>query len=184
MGFNSAIIAGGAVRDTYFGIEINDIDIYVTLDDLKYANTADDVDMLLRNKLITEHDTNILFDLTGDRDDNANYTSVPHIANVWEYLDTTHAPGMTDPRYQIILLDDISPIDFVETQFDIGICMAYCDGQQHHFTSDFLEDANNQTLTVKDHLSQNRFHYCMGHHMPKLQHKFPNFQIVIPDCYK
>lgn len=167
LGFRSAIIAGGAVRDTYFGRDINDIDIYINHADM-YDKDSDDIGKLLHQKIASNpYSFSHLFENNLDVQYGSEY-----ITTIWEYDED----GVI---YQIMLLDFITPTGFMQKHFDLGICMAYCDGHQHHFTSEFLQDANNKTITVRGDFDERQLAHIIDHHLPKVEAKYPQHRTVV-----
>lgn len=172
----SAIIAGGALRDQYHDIKINDIDIYV-------PNVGEEIYSEKYWKQLFNLKIGKLF--SADRikmmsaDSEEGYIDKNFICDVWE---------ITKNRidYNIIVVD-IPPIEYVNKYFDIGLCKAYCDGIKIHFTADFMHDSKFKHLTIVteniENIGQAQFDFMMDHHIHKLQTKYPTHTLVVPAKY-
>lgn len=178
-GFQSAVIAGGAVRDIYFDLMFKDIDVFVW--DPRKSNES--VPNIAHPKNGSEELQNILrlnpTKSRGYSDElhwvKQNYTgdhTGGRVSNIWNVV-KNFIP------YQIILTLK-PPVDFVNNHFDLGICKAYCDGTKFRYTPDFMRDAQNKCFTVvaKD-MTEPEFIYTMHHHIPAIQHKYPGFSTRI-----
>lgn len=179
-GYHSAILAGGAVRDSFLGREVSDYDIYVW-DPRAEGNpepTAKNV------KSITDSHIAGIFDLKTQASfmglDRCNrlaqndhkYCFAKHLSEVW----SVHKGG---DEYQICFVTR-NPVEYINTNFDIGICKAYCDGKRIHYTTDFLNDVRNQTLTLcSREFTQEHFDYVLDDHLDRMKRKFPNHKVVV-----
>lgn len=196
VGYQSAIIGGGAVRDAYLDRWPNDIDIFIW----NAYESSEPVDSEYR--AINEKSLAKLFDLTitekqepdisddpfnlnfdsfffdTDADsvtrlNNAAYTGrANHVVSVWDVW-----MNLFETRYQIIVLNK-DPVEYVTKYFDIGLCMCYCDGIRMRYTDAFLTDATNKTLTVCGELTEAEYRYTMDHHILKLKQYFPNYTVI------
>jgi len=170
-GFPSAIIAGGAIRDAFHGVPIRDVDIFVC-----HPAFSDDYPTMSQhekdNMIFKERDMEEMFDL-GEHDyaETKNSEYPGPISSIWNvYKD--------EVQYQLIILK-MDPIEYVNNYFNIGLCKAYCDGTKIRYTSQFLDDMSNETLTVCGDLSEGEYHYCMKYYVPRIQEKYPHFSIVV-----
>ena len=168
----SAIIAGGAVRDTYFSKPISDIDIFIF--DPVFSGKQ------RVNQLTTQYVSNLM----GGED----------VCDVWELYHTmwsSPAGGTTNrfvtqiinlfkdgTDYQLISLK-IDPVEYVKKYFDVGLCMAYCDGKRMRFTERFLTDANNKTITLCGDLNKEEYDYATKNHIPRIRNKYPDFVVKV-----
>lgn len=179
--FRDAIIAGGAIRDRYFNIEPRDYDIFIGI---PYHNTLqrDYAVKYLADTLVSCGITQ-LSSITNQRTlfKHNQTNSYYHCNNVYEIveMDVDHL------KYQFIFVDHSSPIDYVNTEFDVGLCKAYCDGSKLHYTKDFLQDATNKKITIVGGITNEaQLNRTMTHHIPKLQQKFPTFTVEVADHLK
>ena len=166
-----AIIAGGAVRDTFHGKPISDIDIFTTL-----SSTVKKPGYFKDQKWL-EYWVNF-FGKTGLHSvrflgNEYTFGSLDkHLLAVWEIK-------FEKTKYQIILLDK-DPIKYMTDNFDFGLCRAYCSGTKMHFTDAFIKDSMNQTITLyPEHLTDEQIEYATGRHLKKLIAKYPGFT---PHC--
>jgi len=197
VGYQSAIIAGGAVRDAYLDRYPNDVDIFVWNAWDSSENVAEAFKTIRRDTLIR------LFDLKVDEDEpiedddpfntqffDALLSNRPH----GDYVEQISDPSYTgkeghilsvwqlwiddfESKYQIIVVNK-NPIEYVCRHFDIGLCMCYCDGVKMRYTDEFLTDATNKTLTICGELTESEYHYTLDHHIEKLKIYFPNYTVV------
>jgi hypothetical protein len=183
VGFSSAIIAGGAVRDLYLGKDISDIDIFVwdpefsteTLD-YGYHDDFSDYDGVAAWWEILGLDDPDLFnahDTIEQCFDGYMYSDTSEkITRMWNI----HKEGI---KYQIIFTR-VRPEEHIKKYFNIGLCKAYCNGTKFTLLPDFIKDAKRNTLTiVGQDMTQWEFDYTVNHHIPKLKLKYPNFTMKI-----
>ncbi len=183
----NSILAGGALRDDYMGKsdEITDYDYFIT--DISSYCTKENVDvenameLLIVQAFPNADDATQLFDsgyLTPE-EEKVNTTAGSHaqVVCVWEILEE-------DSMFQLIFTKH-DPILHVNKYFDIGFCKTYCDGKKIRYTDDFLRDAKNNTLTiVGDDMTKEQVEYAIYHHADKLQWKYDNARIVVPQRYQ
>jgi hypothetical protein len=181
-GHTTAIIAGGAIRDRFHGVEVSDIDVYIQY-------TPNTLSPFPRQKYsgpewLTYWTSVLKLQTTGYRaladavdyyystyadEEDSNANRVVAVWNVWKnYI-----------KYQIILTS-LSPIDYVERHFDFGICKAYCDGTKVRLTRDFITDSQKKSITlVGKNLSRTQCIYAVEDHLPRIQAKYPNHQFKV-----
>jgi hypothetical protein len=193
-GFKSAIIAGGAIRDTYHNKPVRDIDLYIWSPETSNEHTTRSIKDVLK-QLDASHPTRI--------------EPIPAPAAPTFYIKSAKSPAHQAPAiirpsmgtdcgesiYDTayisgvipctikgqdfeFIITSINPILYVNDFFDIGLCKCYSDGHKIQLTSDFIEDSLNKTLTIvgKD-MHQCHIDYTMQNHVPKLQEKYPNYPI-------
>ena len=185
IGFTSAIIAGGAVRDDYADESINDFDIFMwdpnhsneyPTKQIKEGQSNEDYFYGLFSKIL---DTDSLEQLlssdpeNGYAENQAGDGSIgAQLTSIWE--------GLTDFSLYQFIFTKINPVDHVNKYFDIGFCKAYCDGTKIRYTQDFLHDWKNKTFTiVGENMTQDQFNYVMEYHVDKLEWKYPHFQVEV-----
>jgi len=179
-----AIIAGGAVRDTFHENKISDVDIFIA----ENVNHRPKIDNNYNSDKWMEYWSKI-FQFNPKKNDEIKLFGDEYTFNgldtlilgVWEVL-----KGNT--RYQLILLK-IDPRKYVCNHFDFGICRAYCDGTKMHFTNEFLVDSLNQTITLyKENLTEPQLQYAVTNHLQKIQQKYPGWAPMLggvdPSKYK
>lgn len=170
VGYKSAIIGGGAIRDAYFDRPPNDIDIYVWASDASNETIDSSYRHLDEKKLVT------LFNLDAadqvKRLGQSYSDRVIHIKSVFSVYNDT-----LDMVYQIIVLNK-SPIEYVTRYFDIGLCMCYCDGVKMRYTNNFIRDAQQKTLTICGELTEQEYNTTINQHLDKMKLRFPNFIVV------
>lgn len=169
----NAIIAGSAIRDTYHDVKITTVDVFIQ------ANTklVKDIDIDFKALDWMEYWYRI-FDCNMDKNDDVVYLGSyetyskldPHIYAVWHIF-------TSGKKYQVILLNK-DPQEYVKENFDFGICRAYCDGTKMHFTSDFLNDSLNKTITLyPENLTQAQIDYALGDHIKSISRKYPGWTL-------
>lgn len=183
IGFKSAIIAGGAVRDSYFKRPINDIDIYYWHPGYSEGKEKN------QN---TELPFSALFDLNMqdtelfDADEvktvfkSANQTKKNGYENLTGIVSVTDIIK-NEQKYQFIGTE-IPPPQYATTKFDFHICMCYCDGKKMRYTNEFLTDAMNRTLTINPNLSDYRYGLVLKTRLAKMKNYFPRFTLIDKRC--
>lgn len=71
------------------------------------------------------------------------------------------------------------PVDYVMSHFAVKLSRAYYDGQGVHFTSEFMSDARNKTITVACPVQHARFDRLFSYYLPKMKKYFPDFDVRI-----
>lgn len=180
----TAIVAGGAIRDTLLGKPVKDVDIFMS------ARNAHRIVSVLKEWYAVGDDSyarNLVNPPTGFGQlasaaaGGATGYENNHILQVFERHD------LELPANLIVL--DVDPVMYVTDGFDFGICKAWYDGNCVHTHKDFGNDVNSRTITmtltadqlkqlypsVKKGLSQ------LKDHALRIQRKYPNFRIVMPE---
>lgn len=87
---------------------------------------------------------------------------------------------LDNERYEIELMTVKSdPVDYVMNDFAVKLCRCYFDGHGIHYTRDFMQDAQNKTLTVACRVDNARMERLFSYYLPKLQHYFPDFDVRV-----
>jgi hypothetical protein len=183
--FPSAIIAGGAVRDLCLGKEIKDIDVFISGDPKsRIVHAAKKRSHWIHNfrafwqKVLQDRNWNI-------KVNTSSYNKDPAIDMVFSMYNPDLDFTMIDtvPKIDVIFL--VKPaLQYFEEDFDFNICKAYFDGTKSKYTSGFVKDARNETITLAGPLDFRSINYSMNLHLPRIKHKYPNFKEVIPQKYK
>ena len=169
-----AIIAGGAIRDLCHGKTVKDVDIYVPCETTSTKDSLCAFEEDFWGEIFSFNNPDDYIEQAGDSDE--SYEGKNHIGIVWEI----QSEGVL---YNIILVD-INPIEYVEKYFDIGLCKAYFDGKRFRLTADFINDSKNKTLTVVvNNIKQGEFEHMMEWHVAKLQRKYKDHTVVVPEKY-
>lgn len=193
VGYRSAIIAGGAVRDSYFDLFPHDIDIFLWAADSGSGEEITNPYQAINEKTLTDImdlrnvdnvDTDDPFALL-DVDFNSFFNSdtIQRMGTSYEgrggHIDVVYSVYKADfeTEYQIIVLNS-NPVEYVTRFFDIGLCMCYCDGKRMRYTDAFLADAMQKTLTVCGELTEAEYEHTMGNHVEKMRRRFPDFTVV------
>jgi hypothetical protein len=192
VGYTSAIIAGGAVRDAYFDKPPVDVDIFVWGETHSNELLAPDARLTRKNIIKLLHLTDVR-PLSNENDSMDSF--------VWDYIDSdevvfaseayytkqlVHVLGVWnvyiadfETQYQIIILNK-PPVVYATQYFDIGLCMCYCDGNKIRYTNEFLTDAKNQTITIAGDLTKSEYEYTIANRVQKMQQRFPGYKLVDP----
>ena len=208
-GFDSPLIAGGAVRDLYFNRSSKDIDVFVRLPnnecDPSMGQTAANVvvsqaqlniNRLMSTTTVTSSN-NKSKPKKSDRSSPDLSTQLKEALSAQsvklasandpdgEYYDTT---GVIDAVYTVnfddgsvvdVIVLTIDPIEYVDVYFDVGICKAHFNGSRLHYSTDFLKDARNKTLTLVGLMDAAQLHRSLSKHCGRLLTYFPGFEVHI-----
>lgn len=175
-----SIIAGGYFRDRFNEVPFNDIDIYIkepSADDTQFGD----------GRFLNDEFWKAFFKLrTGDwrSMDDINDTDEEYDVKNNRNIITIFEMMKNKLKYNLIIID-IDPIEYVTKMFDFNICRAYCDGKKITYTKEFMSDIEHNTITFSDRKSSNsNFGHAMHIHLPKLQSKYPNHTLVIPEIHQ
>jgi len=195
----SAIIAGGALRDTICDNQVKDVDIFIqdhgqAINDLSIAelfgiecvakSTASS-----RDRIVLMHDIKQLKTIAAK-----NYTAKVdsryvtqegsgHQALVESFINYIYDVYYNGVNYQLIFVE-CDPVEMVHKDFDFGICKVYFDGTTLTVTDEFWYDYENKQLTIAGSLSSSQMIHTMYVHRPNMVKKFPNWKVVIDDLRK
>ena len=173
-GCPSAVIAGGCLRDSYFGRDYKDVDIFV--DNAEVLAMAGRIQDWKQFRVELGQTLGLSYP-TVKTSQAAQYDR-HHIMMVWEYVDaTTNGIGERHP-YDIIAVKG-DPIKYIDNHFDVGICKTWFDGKRVHYSADFMADVHHKTLTVCGKMTEKELAHCVKGHLQILQEKFPNHTVVI-----
>lgn len=184
----AAIIAGGAIRDTYLGERVNDIDFYtnahLTMGEWHELLELDDGDVIrvIGDGPISEPPAEIFrakYSITANADDSSSSSKasgdsckfIDYVIEVWKNNETVN---------QIIVLHNhMKPKHYVEHHFDLGICKTWADGKRIHFSSEFMSDVQNNTLTLCGIMDMQQLYRCLHGHVRKMSNRYPKRTIVL-----
>ena len=186
LGYTTAIIAGGAVRDSYFSKPIKDVDIFYWVsehNDVENSNHSIKPNTTLPLVNLFELDKNIKSVSTVYTSSNHKQRKgKPNTSSCVTGYGSRHVQSIINiykngQTYQLIGLN-IAPLEFVNTYFDINLCRCWCDGTRMRYPSAFQQDAMNKTITVAGNLTYLEYKAVMKHHVPRIQRKYPDFVVV------
>lgn len=204
--FPSAIIAGGALRDTIIGNPIKDVDIFITDLDPSFNLDTEQLQKIAGLFNIKVHQdfgeecTRDHLKLTNDikvtkRESNCASGHVDPVDNSYinneggtgSYLET-FINYIVDVRfngneYQLIFVES-NTISYVYNDFDFGICKVYYDGKALVVTEEFWYDMENKQLTISGKFASGQMLHTLFIHRPNLLKKFPGWKVVIDDLAK
>jgi hypothetical protein len=159
------VIAGGAIRDLYFGRHLKDVDIFLPKDIHGNYRDRDYVWSLMGCNIDEPFWRFDEIDEAGSDDHDYTGQFVECAWNVYRDQQT----------YQLMFLN-VSPEEYVNRHFDIGLCKAYTDGYKIRFTRDFSNDAAYKTLTIcAEDIDQPHFDYILNNHLKRMKDKFPGY---------
>ncbi len=180
VGFKSAVIGGGAVRDDFFKRSPKDVDFFicdpevsdesiklVDYNDEDYTATSIDSDIIYS---ILDSENYLVEEMALEDMDDYDET---YISSIWNLV-----PFNQSAPSQLIFITE-PPVEYVEKHFDIGLCMCYCDGIKLHYTHNFIKDYRNKTLTICGVLNEVEFEYSITHHVQRLKPKFPGYAVKV-----
>ncbi len=149
-------VAGGYLRDQYYGVPQKDIDIFVSSDFDKKK---------LTNQILTE------WTLTEDVDSQSEITY--DLKDVdFSVLNLSHP---TNLPLQIVISEDFKNVQSVLESFNFGFCQVVFDGSNMLITDEFWQDAANDTIT---YLLKTKPSAASKTHARRLTVKYPNLKWV------
>jgi hypothetical protein len=83
-----------------------------------------------------------------------------------------------DERLDLVRLQGINPIEFVEKHFDIGLCKGWFDGNVVTRSADMTRDYRNKTITTIGKLTDKQLQKMEHSHIPRIQQKYPDFKVI------
>jgi hypothetical protein len=153
----SAVLAGGALRDLRHFVEVKDLDIFVG----PYA---------------TKELLDAAFGVTGKSKISAGCAyklGMTDVLAVYEYT------LMGCPIIQVIVLREPVTMKFVLERIDFGICQIGFDGEHIVTTSAYAVDHQRQTFTLTFCPDANRYQRAVTR-FDRLSQKYPGWQLVLP----
>lgn len=193
----TAIIAGGALRDTIIGNSIKDVDIFIKCPTLDCGDDAFVTEeQLIALFGITEGSDDwvkIAHDFREDKHDGASDSdSDKDNGYAGESIGGNHNPVLesfitmiaevryNSVKYELIFVED-DPTEFVFRDFDIGLCKIFFDGDQLFITDEFKYDLDNKQLTFSGRFTKGQILHTITKHIPNLKNKFVDWNVVIDD---
>ncbi len=173
-----AIIAGGYYRDLYHNIPYSDVDIFINTNNYNLSpgghkipwTERDFYDSDFWEYLLCLNDDDYIDNVTSEEEYDED-----NIVSVFELC-------IKSIKYNIILLDNYDPIEYVNEQFDFDICKVYGDGTKVSLSKEFMRDSKHKTITFTEKdVTFEFFCHSMGGHLKKLKQKFKGFTVQVPD---
>lgn len=200
--FPSAIIAGGALRDTICDNPVKDVDIFISDLDPNFIlcfeeqkkiadlfgiefigteekSTRDHLKMVHNIKSLKQRKQKELMIVSRDYAQGESEMNSLLESFINYIIDIKHNGVM----YQLIFVE-AEPISYVYTNFDFGICKVYYDGEDLVVTEEFWYDFENKQLTISGKQGSGQMLHTLFVHRPNLIKKFPNWKVVIDDLSK
>lgn len=169
----SAVIAGGFVRDTIFGLDPKDVDIW--FDSHNDLQIADQWEWFARRL----------------KADGLKPTGIEYSYNYHEQFDSRDFIAevlkftIDGTAFDIINVGENIRIDQdaygLFEHFDFGICKAALVGSQLSLHPDFVTDLLNRTITLtmdKEETTPMNWERIHEYRLPRMQEKFPDFKVV------
>lgn len=203
-GFPDAVIAGGAVRDTVLDREVKDIDIFIMHSNkarLDYLNEIlgikQDFDSWVKNKNVNEISLlvdvdeikesateKVLEGITPDEYislENYDDTIGKHVGNniIFSNISRIFNVKYQGLDYQLLFVNK-DPLDYINEDFDYGICKIFYDGKEIVASDEFEHDHMNKALTLHGAMTKAGMWRSIMHHGRRIQNKY-NWPIVIGD---
>lgn len=181
-GFNSAVIAGGAIRDDFFKEDFKDLDVFLWHPECSDENISfnhhiyDNIDERViedLNSYIEPDDSILSISSHPTRDQKSSYSYGSGIVDIWNLYHY-----IKNKQIQFIFTED-NPITYVTEQFDIGLCMCYFDGIKIHYTNAFMNDFIHKTITICGKLDKKNFAHCIEEHLDRVKAKFPGYTVKV-----
>lgn len=190
MHYPEAIIAGGAIRDTYLQTyDPTDWDIYIKSRMYPTLNVCDITSDLLvyeLDMLFGNFKTNIWEKEWETNDLLATRPKLPgSLSGCDMALGNFQIDGLAGP-ISIICTPHV-PKTFVSNRFTVDLCKGYCDGKKVHISSEMKRDIINNTITcdfklVDDQHENIQNMWLEKHvfdHLVRVHTKYPNFKVCI-----
>ena len=143
------VIGGGAIRDSYHGRPIKDVDVFMRKQDHETLNS--ELTRFIRPPMLVTH----------------GYGS-PDMHGAWDLVQAVAG-------YQVqLILADFENLEDLAGTFDIGLARATFDGQRVFYHPDFLEDSKNKELRIRR--ADNMFEKARSlKRIKRLAEKYPDF---------
>lgn len=189
MGLNSAIIAGGYIRDSILSKPTKDIDVFILHSEFKQLiarkglSTADTFagQTILADAGFIVNDSSALDECDTsnvDGEETIRFVAGGYFINGSTSANVEHA-FLTDCGIQVdLIFVDIDPKDHVLERFDIGLCCVHYDGKQLTMPNRFLTDLNDKTITIKDDLDDRIKSRALHNHVPRVLQKYPDCTLI------
>jgi len=177
---SNAIIAGGYFRDKFNEVPYSDIDVYIQQPDaFSAATNFTDMEFWKEYFNLNVEDWKSQDDISDLSETDEEYDIVNN-SNIIAVFEMTK----NELAYNLIVVNT-DPVEYVTEHFDFGICKTWCDGEKITFTKEFMSDVEHNTLTyTEEKVSPANFNHAMHIHLAKLQRKYPQHTLVIPDKHQ
>jgi hypothetical protein len=159
----TAVIAGGAARDLYFNKPFKDVDIFISLSQLK--KKLDIPIDLFFEEIFPE---SLGIDLGGE-DTYEVVDKYNSLIGYGEYTYNIYDARIQQTKYQFIITNSIFPR--VLTSFDINMCKVFHDGKELKTTKDFLSGVETKEVYTLDESKKSM------RRILKFLEKYPEFHI-------
>jgi len=164
-----SLIAGGAVRDLYFGQTPRDIDLFI---EIKNKNEI----AIIVQMLATQLKGYVQIRVKNSKNKQPYYDEAGGHHRILDVVKIEFS-DMSAPLEVVFV--DLPPKQYFEDFFDLGICKAYYDGTKLHYTSDFFKDVKNKTFTVVGKTTPYLLFRTFNTHIRKLKLRFPDHEIRV-----
>lgn len=176
----NAIIAGGYFRDKFNEVPYSDIDVYIQQpSSFEAAARFSDAEFwkIYFNLNVEDWRSEDNISDLSETDEEYDIANNSNIISVFEMT-------KNELTYNLIVVT-CDPVEYVTDNFDFGICKTWCDGEKITFTKEFMSDIEHNTLTYTDEkVSDANFNHAMHVHLAKLQKKYPQHTVVIPEQHQ
>ena len=193
--YPSAIIAGGALRDIICDNLVKDIDIYIRDDEGADINkiaalygvevVAGDKPPENRDYIILKQDFKAIKAGASVKYTKVDPTYIHQEPNGQHSLLQSFITLIYDLKYNgelyNLMFIEANPSEFVETDFDFGICKVHFDGHSLVVSDEFWYDYENKQLTISGKFSNSQMIHSLTNHRPRLVKKFPKWKVVVED---
>lgn len=180
-----AAIAGGFLRDIYFGKQYKDIDIFIP-----HVSNISDV-LFGKMEEFKYEPTVVSTNFYATEMHGASYMPQTEVTRVWNleqiYLtweDKQRAYNLNiNDQFQIIMLAEGLALKDRIHGYDFGVCQIYFDGNDCWATDAFMKDAENKTFTLTFCEDEEQFARSMRR-WNRLTSRYSEFDLIIPEEYK
>lgn len=162
----SAMIAGGAVMDLYFGMPYNDVDIFYYSEDnpMGYAKFND----IFVPKVFDIGRRDKFFKAKDYYEGNTFKESVIHVNIV------TEIAKQNGTRYQLHSVEDTDVINYINRSFDLNCCMIAHDGNTIVKTEEFNKFLSDLTIRLNPRLN---YDYINPDRIKKFMARYPDWKL-------
>ena len=163
-----AIIFGSAIREEYFNEESDELDIYLFV--------ADPEDPRLElNKIIHTLELGKVPNVDFIREENVNFEEEFSDDSPIERVISVDKQG----RYYKLHIGSIPSKLFVSDWISVGLNKCFYDGKKTHYSTHFLNDFNNKSITILNGQDAPHLWVAVTYHTPEIMFLHPGFTVKI-----
>lgn len=163
-----AVIFGTSIREAYFSQEVDETSIYL------YCPSLDDPRMSAPS---------IITMLEMGKNQNTDFIREENLTFEVEYGEDSPIVRLIslekDERFYEIFMGTVIPQAFIRDWITIGLNKCYYDGKKTHYTTEFMRDFHNNTITITNGQHANHLWAAITYHIPEIMVVHPGFTVNI-----